>query len=129
MAIEYDFVQSIAVGKGKIGFEPNGRIVASGLSEVDIFDPLAQAIGQIANPSEFFQKIEQAESGDVSVIGFHDGCNDQGIEIEKQGILASFYLGDDEFEVRMTFAEFRPILDAWQKAWAAAQAYKYTIKA
>lgn len=125
MAIEYKFVQKFdANGKGIVGFEANGRVAARHLSKADVFDPVAQAISAIADPSNIIRKLKATMSGDTGFIGDGEACDDQGFEIRTDGIVAFFDLGDEEFKVEMTFDAFAPILRDWEAAWHAAQDYK-----
>jgi len=124
MAIKYEFVESFPAGSGEIGYESYGRIGASGLSKVGPTDPVGQAISESINPVKLFEKLHASIAGDKSHIGYGEACNDQGIMIEENGILAFFYTSNEEFEYKMSFEEFAPILEAWEKAWAALQAYK-----
>ena len=66
----------------------------------------------------------QAVTGDQSLIGMNVGMNDQGLEITSTGVHAEINIGMETYEQELTFSEFAPILEAWEKAWAAAQAYK-----
>jgi len=124
MAIKFNFVESFPVGSGEIGFESDGYIGASDLSKVGAADPVGQAISQSRNPVKFFEKLHASIAGDKSHVGYGEACNDQGIMIEEDGILAFFYTSNEEFEYKMSFEEFAPILEAWEKAWAALQVYK-----
>jgi hypothetical protein len=125
MAIDYKFIRQFdANGGGVIGFEADGRVAAVGLSKADVFDPVAQAISAIADPSKIIVKLKAAVAGDKRFIGDGEACNDQGFEIQRDGIVAFFDLGDDEFKVEMSFDAFAPILRDWEAAWEAAKTYK-----
>ena len=119
-----DFVNSFPAYSGCVGYEQSGRVVAENLSQVDDFDPIAQAISQIIDPQALFAAIQSAQQGSKSSVGYIISNNDQGIEVTDVGISAFFNLGDEEFVAEMTFAQFDPILAAWQKAWSAALEYR-----
>ena len=119
-----DFVSSFPAYSGCVGYEQSGRVVAENLSQVDDFDPIAQAISQIIAPQALFAAIQSAQQGSKSSVGYIISNNDQGIEVTNAGISAFFNLGDEEFVAEMTFAQFDPILAAWQKAWSAALEYR-----
>ena len=68
--------------------------------------------------------IARAKEGDASVVGYYKGMNVAGLEIGDNVLIAELDLPDDSYTDEMTFAQFDPILVAWQKAWAAAQEYR-----
>ena len=84
-------------------------------------------INATENPTRFSVWFRNAAAGDQSLVGKNDGRNDQGLEITATGVHAEINIGMDTYEQELTFAEFAPILEAWEKAWAAAQAYKATL--
>ena len=46
-----------------------------------------------------------------------------GLIVTRNGVRAELDMPDDSYEQQLTFAEFAPILAAWQAAWNGAQAH------
>jgi hypothetical protein len=130
MAYYDNMTQSFACEKCVIGFLDQGTIVVDKYkATVGKHYPFSDAIENIGNPLDFVRYFELAIMGDHSVIGHYEGVNIASLEITKTGVKATLDLPDDEFKDELTFEEFAPILAVWQKAWAAAQEYKKTLKA
>jgi hypothetical protein len=114
---------------GVIGVMPNGSISTDNFPEkIGKYFPAEHAIHCIQDPTEFSTFFARAVSGDKSVIGHYEGVNVGSLEITETGVIAVLDLPNDEFEDELTFDEFAPILEAWEKAWTAAQAYRATLK-
>ena len=110
---------------GVIGFDASGRIILDRyIGTVDGYNPAMDSIWNIQDPTKFTKLYERVKAGDTSVIGDGDGMNDAGFEITATGVRAELNIGMDTYEEDLTFAEFDPILEAWQNAWTAAQAYR-----
>jgi len=110
---------------GVLGYDRDGRLIADRYPDVDRgFCPVWDGIWAIQDPSDFAILYHRAVSGDRSVVGQSNGLNDAGLEITATGVHAEVNVGMETYEQEMTFEEFRPILEAWDKAWAALRAYK-----
>jgi hypothetical protein len=113
---------------GVLGFDKTGYLIADRFPDIDRgFCPVWNGIEAIQDPARFADFYERAVAGDTSVIGENDGMNDAGLEITATGVHAEINIGMDTYEQELTFEEFAPILAVWQKAWAAAQAYKASL--
>ena len=111
---------------GDIGVEPRFGLVAvdNVKPSVEGYVPWGSAISNMQDPTAFTKLYERAKAGDTSVIGEGDGMNDAGFEITATGVHAELNIGMDTYEESLTFAQFDPILTAWQKAWSAALEYR-----
>jgi hypothetical protein len=110
---------------GVLGYDIDACLIADRQIPIDRgYCPVLSGMRAIQNPGGFAALYERAVAGDKSVIGMNDGMNDQGLEITATGVHAEINIGMDTYEQELTFEEFAPILEVWQKAWAAAQAYK-----
>ena len=113
---------------GTIGYDNSGYLLVDRYPDIDRGScPVMFAIDHIQNPAEFGTWFRQAAAGDPSHIGKNDGIDDAGLEITATGVHAEINIGMETYEQELTFAEFAPILEVWEKAWAAAQAYKATL--
>lgn len=130
MSFYDNMVERFETPLGVLGFNSNGRLRAAKYPNVDRgFCPVWDGITATENPSQFAIWFRQAATGDQSLIGKNVGMNDQGLEITATGVHAEINVGMETYEQELTFAEFAPILEVWEKAWAAAQVYKATLPA
>ena len=122
----YDnMIERFDAGKCVIGFLDSGTIVVDRYERnEDGYFPFANAIQCLQDPELIAPFIARAKEGDASVVGYYKGMNVAGLEIGDNVLIAELDLPDDSYTDEMTFAQFDPILTAWQKAWAAAQEYR-----
>lgn len=124
-----NMVERFDAGTCVIGFLVSGTIVVDCYAPTaGKYYPFADAIAAIANPSRFSAMLGLAKSGNQSAIGYYEGVNVAGLEIGDGVLIAELDLPNDTYTDQMTFAEFDPILEAWQKAWAAAQVYRARLE-
>jgi hypothetical protein len=131
MSVYDNMIERFETSMGVLGFGEDGRLKADRYPDIDGgFCPVWSGIRAIQDPARFAALYQRAIAGDTSVIGEDNGIyiNDQGLEITATGVHAEINVGMDTYEQELTFAEFAPILEVWQKAWAAAQEYKKTLK-
>ncbi len=123
-----NMLEKFDAGSCIVGYFDTGTIVVDGYvpTQGDFF-PFANAIEEIANPSNFALMFRKAVDGDKTSIGFYEGVNVAGLTITASGVRADLELPNDEYSDELTFAEFAPILAAWEKAWAAAKKYRSTL--
>ena len=113
---------------GILGYDRDAQLLASHYPNViEGFCPVWDGVCAIQNPARFATLYQRLRSGDTSVVGRNDGRNDIGLELTATGVHAEINLGMDTYEQELTFAEFDPILAVWERAWAAAQAYRRTL--
>jgi hypothetical protein len=130
MSVYDNMIERFETSLGVLGYSDTGRLTADRFPDIDGgFCPVWNGIKAIQDPARFTALYERAIAGDTSVIGEGDGLNDAGLDITATGVLAELDIGMDTYEQELTFEEFAPILAVWQKAWAAAQEYKKTLKA
>jgi hypothetical protein len=125
----YDnMIQRFETELGTLGYGKDGYLTAGKYPNIDRgFCPVWDGVLAIQDPARFAALYVRAVAGDTSVIGENDGMNDAGLEITATGVYAEINIGMDTYEQELTFEEFAPILAVWQKAWAAAQAYKASL--
>jgi hypothetical protein len=125
MSVYDNMIERFETPMGVLGFGEDGRLKADRYPDIDGgFCPVWSGIRAIQNPARFAALYMRAKTGDTSVIGENDGINDAGLEITATGVHAEINIGMETYEQELTFEEFAPILEAWEKAWAAAQAYR-----
>lgn len=118
-------IERFETSMGVLGYDKNGRLIADHFPDVDRgFCPVWDAIMDTQSPERVAQLFARSKAGDASAIGEYDGANASGIEFTDSGICAELNIGAETYEQTMTLQEFEPILDAWQRAWAAAQEHK-----
>ena len=128
MTIIDNMMQKFLCPDGVIGVMKDGSISTDNFpSKIGKYYPFEDAVHCIQDPTKFAPIFRKAMAGDKSTVGHYEGVNVAGLEITETGVRAELDLPDDEYHDELTFAEFAPILEAWEKAWAAAQAYKATL--
>ena len=126
MSVYDNMIERFETPMGVLGYLDDGYLLADRFPDiVDGFCPVWNGLRAVQNPARIASLFRRGKGGDLSVIGESDGMNDAGLEITATGVHAE--VSPDRwntYEQELTFAEFEPILEVWEKAWAAAQAYR-----
>jgi len=120
-------IKTFATPAGMIGYSSSGNLRVSDVPQrfvQDGYRPLWSAVIHIGDPSTVRQCYERARSGCPLMPDEGVGMNDAGFLFTNDSVTAFLDTSEESYSEIMTFEEFSPILEAWEKAWAALQAYK-----
>lgn len=120
MTVRDSFVEEFDAENGVIGYTPDGRIWTEEDGPTGSF-PVYDAIGGIKNPAVVAAAVASAEAGTLEA-PVESWGEVAGLIVTRDGVRAELDMPDDSYEQQLTFAEFAPILAAWQAAWNSAQA-------
>ena len=116
-------------GDGAIGYRADGRIwLDSDRPATPGETPVLTVVSLIQNPEAVSTAVAAALAGelDTPVIAFGELGD---LTVTNNGVYAELDMPEDSYEQQLTFAEFAPILAAWQAAWNGAQAYLARVAA
>lgn len=122
MAFRDSFVEQFDTGDGVIGYKPDGSIWVDREGPAGSA-PIFDAIWGVQDPGAVADAVADAQAGGLAAPAEVWG-EVAGIIVEPDGVRAELDLPDDSYTQQLSFAEFAPILSAWQAAWAGAQAHR-----
>jgi hypothetical protein len=106
--------------------QKTGSIYATGVDWDHPLGALGLHIGLSQNPSKIRQALLDFNGEDMEGVDYSEISN---VDLRMNKIVFEADPDSVGYETELTFEEFAPILETWEKAWAAAQIYKRSITA
>ena len=123
MAFRDTMIEWFDTGDGVIGYRDDGRFYMDWDRPIDPGDaPVMTVISLVQNPTSVAAAVAAAEAGKLTAPAeAHGELGD--LVVTRDGVRAELDMPNNSYEQQLTFAEFAPILAAWQAAWNGAQAH------